>query len=294
MTTTLERPPTTTAMAAARLSRARTVVCAAMLGLLLTSVAIGGYWQATGGRWYVVRTPSMGAAAPVGTLLWVKPVDFATLHVGDFISFKPPGSSVTYSHRIAAVAVDGTLRTKGDANSIPDAWRLTSADVVGQVEARWWGAGWLIRAAPVLILGGFLLWLTIVKLTPSRWHLPLAVVGVSVILSAAIFLFRPLVSAERTALTPTSNGVTATYVSTGLLPLRLHAVGGGSVDLRDGQSGSVSSGQAARGRFSVTLAPKIIWWWWLVLVFVCFAPAIGSAVRTARRAPLGRHRAAVA
>jgi hypothetical protein len=294
MTTTLERPADTARLPGRRFS-ARSVVCAAMLGMLLTSVAIGGYWKASGGRWYVVRTPSMGAAAPIGTLLWVKPVDFATLHVGAFISFKPPGSSITYSHRIAAVAADGTLRTKGDANSIPDAWRLTSANVVGAVEARWWGVGWLMRAAPILIVGAFLLWLTIMKLTPPRWHLPLAVVGVSVLVSVAIFIFRPLVSAERTALAPSSKGVTATYVSTGLLPLRLHAVGGSSVDLRDGQSGSVSSSnEAARGRFSVTLAPKIIWWWWLMLVFGCFLPAITTAVRGAVKAPGGRHRAVAA
>ncbi len=54
------------------------------------------YWFATGGRWLIVETPSMGRSAPVGTLLWVEPVH--DLHVGDVISFHPPGEpKITYT-----------------------------------------------------------------------------------------------------------------------------------------------------------------------------------------------------
>jgi hypothetical protein len=49
-------------------------------------------WRAEGGRWERVESPSMGTVAPVGTLLWVKPADFAALRPGDFISFRPPGT----------------------------------------------------------------------------------------------------------------------------------------------------------------------------------------------------------
>src|SRR6201999_6147 len=105
-------------------------------------VFAGGWWL-DGGRWVRVETPSMGRVAPVGTLLWIKPVPFHELRVGDLITFHPPGEAQTYSHRVYRVNADHTITTKGVIPG-PDPWRLTARDIVGRVEMRWWGAGWIV------------------------------------------------------------------------------------------------------------------------------------------------------
>ncbi len=221
----------------------------------------------------------MGTAAPVGTLLWVKPVPFDSIRVGDFITFRPPNSQHTYSHRVHAVNADGTLTTKGDINSTSDPWRLHASDVIGNVIMRWWGMGWLVKAAPLLITGGLALWVLVWRFTVPRWKPPTVIMGVALILSLAIFTYRPLVGAEAISFVPVEQGARATYVSTGLLPIRLQALQGGHVDLHDGQVGSVLSTHAdADGRYRVTMAPNIAWWWWLVLVLVCFIPALWTLV----------------
>lgn len=262
----------------------------ALVAGLLGFVAFLGYWVITGGRWYIVQTPSMGTSAPVGTLLWVEPTDFADLHVGDLITFHPPNSSATYSHRVYAINVDGTISTKGQITA-PDPWHLTASNVVGKVSMRWWGMGWLVRAAPYLIIGGLVLWLVLRRYTPRKWRLPGAVVGAALLLSLCIVILRPLTRADQLAINPDGRGVQATYVSTGLLPLRLEATGGAHVDLRDGQVGVVRSTHAdARGRYPITLRPHIPWWWWIVLVLACFVPGLWTVVVGVRAKDSGRHR----
>jgi signal peptidase I len=259
--------------------RVRTAVWILFVGALLASVAFAGLWTLDGGRWYIVRTPSMGTAAPVGTLLWVQPVDYSSIHVGDFITFQPPGSTTTYSHRVVAIETDATLRTKGDANSAPDTWTLTKANVIGKVEMRWWGVGWLVRAAPIVIGGALLLWLLVARFAPRLWRSPVAIVGAAVLVSVSTFVLRPLVGAERIALIPAADGVRATYISTGLLPLHLRAAGGAQVELRNGQIGSVFTNHTgASGRVLINLDPNIAWWFWICLVGVCFLPAMTTSL----------------
>lgn len=274
-------------------SRLRTGVQVTLAATMLAAVVFAGYWSLSGGRWFIVRTPSMGMAAPVGTLLWVKPVEYSQLHVGDFITFRPPGSNTTYSHRIAAINADGTVSTKGDANGSRDPWLLSEANVIGRVQLHWWGAGWLIRAGPMLIIGGLLLWLLVRRYAALRWRLPLRIVGTAVLLSLSVFLLRPLVGAERIALTPSDGGVSATYVSTGLLPLRLAAVHGPHLNLVDGQTGSVfSPAGTGHGRILVTLAPNVPLWFWLALVLACFLPALITAAIGSWPESAGGHAAA--
>ena len=251
---------------------------------------VGGFavlcvaWRVEGGRWERVETPSMGTVAPVGTLLWVKPVAFDTLAPGDFITFRPPGAhGQTYSHRVLAREPDGRITTQG-LLSAPDPWRLGAADVVGSVRMRWPGVGWLVAAAPML-LGGAVLTALTVRIARSRWKAPLLLVAVAVVLSAAISWYRPLVNAEQLAFAPVpGGGADATYVGTGLLPIRLTAHDGPSVVMRAGQVGTVHVRTTdAAGKLRVTLAPAIPWWWWASLVGACFVPAGAANLRGSRR-----------
>jgi len=249
------------------------------LGLVLCGLGSAAAWRITGGHWERVQTPSMGTVAPVGTLLWVQPVEFSSLQVGDFITFHPPGHrDLTYSHRVFSLNVDGTVTTKGVLTA-PDPWRLTSRDVVGKVAARWWAVGWVVQAAPLLVIGGLLLWLLCWKAVAQAQRLPVAIVGTSVLLCLVIVIYRPLVRAEQLSFAPTAQGARAEYVSTGLLPLHLQAVHGGGVDLRDGQVGSVLATRAdSSGRYLVHLHPHLPLSWWITLALGCFLPALWTLI----------------
>jgi hypothetical protein len=271
----------------------------AVLGLFAFCLA----WRLDGGRWERVETPSMGTVAPVGTLLWVKPVAFDSLRPGDFITFRPPGSSGgTYSHRVLARQADGTVTTKG-VLSAPDPWRLTADDVVGMVRLRGVGVGWLVQAAPLLLAGGLVAALA-VRVLRKRWRAPVAVVLAAVVLSIPISWLRPLVNAEQLSFAPSAGGgADAAYVGTGLLPIRLTAEGGASVVMHDGEVGRVHVEHAdGSGRLRVSLSPAVPWWWWAALVGACFVPALAAGrprattnARDTGRAPavVVRHRAAV-
>ncbi|MBE7188977.1 hypothetical protein [Jatrophihabitans endophyticus] len=273
--------------------RLRVAASFAVIAGTLAVMAFAGYWVASGGRWFIVRTPSMGTAAPVGTLLWVKPVDFVDLHRGEMITFRPPGLHTTYSHRIFSVNADGTLSTKGDANGSSDPWRLHASDVVGEVTSRWWGVGWLVRALPLLVVGGAALTLLVRRCTAPRWRLPASVLGAAFLASLSIYLFRPLVGAQQVSALPTDNGARATYISTGLFPLRLEASGGQHVDLRSGQMGTVrTTAKNANGKFAIDLHPLIPLWCWVALIAVCFLPAFWATYFRGGNGQRPRHRAA--
>ena len=262
-----------------------------MVATVITCVVAAGAWRLTGGRWERVETPSMGTVAPVNTLLWVEPVRFGDLRVGDIITFHPPGDpSVTYSHRVAVVHEDGSVGTTGEI-SAPDPWRLGPADVVGRVVMRWQGVGWLVVAAPILLVGVAVV-LLLRRLSATSWRLPVTIIGVSLVLSVAIVVHRPFVQAEKLGFAAAPGGARASYVSTGLLPLRLRAHDGPYVDLRDGQVGSVLvTRKDSTGRYGVTLHPHIPLWWWLLLVGGCFVPALWAAVVGVPNRPEPKRRA---
>jgi signal peptidase I len=255
---------------------ASALVLLAVAGLAVFSL----YWFATGGRWLVVQTPSMGRSAPVGTLLWVEPAH--DLHVGDVVSFRPPGSASTYTHRIHAIAADGAISTKGDGNPAADPWLLHRSDVTGVVAMRWWAVGWLIKAAPLLVLGGALLAVLVRRFTAIHWQVPAATLGIATLTTLSIWIYRPLVRAELVVfghLGADQHAARATYVSTGLLPVRLTAAGSPPLVLNDGEFGSVVTRSVdAHGRFRADVAPHITWWMWVLLMTVCFLPALWSAI----------------
>lgn len=264
---------------------------AAWAGVLLLVVLVGvlAGWRISGGTWVRVETASMGTRAPVGTLLWIKPVDFDSLRPGDLITFTPPGAhGVTYSHEVRSINPDGTISTQGRITA-PDPWRIRSQDVVGKAVVRWPGVGWLVLAAPVLVLGAGLVVVVVSRLRNADARVPVAVVGASLVIVTALVVYRPLTRAERVSFVPDGAGARATYVSTGLLPVRLAAKGADPVVLADGEVGSVlaehPTGVAAGRQFTVSVRPAVPFAWWFALVAGCFVPGTVATLRTRRRAP---------
>ncbi|HVK29445.1 MAG TPA: S26 family signal peptidase [Nocardioides sp.] len=268
---------------------ARRAVVALQWTLLLLLVALtvaAGVWRAGGGHWERVETASMGTAAPVNSLLWVEPVDFGSLEVGDFITFHPPGDgATTYSHRVAVVHEDGSLGTQG-AITARDPWRITRADVVGEVVWTWPGVGWLVLAAPLLLIGGLVLAVVAWLVRSPTWRTPVLVVGGAVLLCVAIVVHRPFMRAQELGFAEVDGGARATYVSTGLAPVRLQAHRGAHVDLSDGEVGSVLiTHRDAAGRYGITMHPRVPLWWWVLLVLACFLPALWSLATAPPRQP---------
>jgi len=251
------------------------------VGLLVVACVVLVGWKVSGGRWVRVETASMGTQAPVGSLLWVEPVAFDSLRPGDLVTFRDPVHGATYSHLVRTVHPDGTLTTQGRI-SAPDPWRLSAHDVVGKAVMVWPGAGWLVLALPVLLLGGLLGWLVVRRLRDPDWRMPAALVGSAVVLAVALVAYRPLTRADQLSFVPVDGAARATYVSTGLVPLRLSAHGADPVLLHDGEVGTVTA-RAQDGRYAVSLQPQIPFGWWVALVALCFAPALRRAVRRPSR-----------
>jgi hypothetical protein len=135
----------------------------------------------------------------------------------------------------------------------------------------------------VLILGGLLVGTVALRIRDRDLRLPVAVVGGSLVVVVALVVYRPLTQAEKLAFVPDGAGARATYVSTGLLPVRLSADGADPVVLADGEVGSVltrhATGVEAGRQFTVSIRPAVPWTWWLVLIAGCFVPCVTVAVR---------------
>jgi hypothetical protein len=253
-------------------------MAAAGIAAVLALTGFVGYWFATGGRLYTVQTPSMGTSAPVGTLLWVKPLSGPSLHVGQFISFHPPTQpQATFSHRIVAIDATGAISTKGDLNGAVDPWQLHRSDVIGTVAMRWWDVGWLLRVAPILVIGGFVLWLLLTYFTVPRWRLPAFIAGSSLLAALALHMVRPLVRAQLLSFTAMADhsGARAEFVSTGVLPLRITGSGSSPTSMRAGQLRSVLvTKHDSAGVYSVHLGVHLSAWWWVIILVVGLAPAL--------------------
>lgn len=101
--------------------------------------------RALGATPYSVLTGSMSPSLPPGTLVVVKPRPAESIGVGTVITYqRDSGSTTVVTHRVVAKSVSPTgdvlLRTRGDANGVPDAaW-------VREVQVR----GALVYAVPYL------------------------------------------------------------------------------------------------------------------------------------------------
>jgi signal peptidase len=84
----------------------------------------------------IVRSGSMAPTIPTGSIVFYKKVDATKVKVGDIIVFDKPGSTnEKVTHRVFKIGQSPTGRyaiTKGDANGVPDDWRVPLA-----------GTGWV-------------------------------------------------------------------------------------------------------------------------------------------------------
>lgn len=268
---TLDRP----VLRGRAVSRSETVLAwsvAAIAALLLAAAVL---FLSAGGRWFVVETPSMGEAAPVGTLVLDLPVDVDTLAVGDVVSFETDANpGVVYTHRIIAIDADG-LHTRGDINGATDPWTLTQHDVIGTPALLVPHLGWLFRAAPILLVGTLLIWTLTSAFTDRVTRTCLRIAGGALTTSYAAFVLKPFVNVTTITNTSSPHGVEATIVSSGIFPVRVDAHGGNTVHLVDGQVGRVVIHELTKnGHYQLTSNIDLDPMGWAALVAVCLVPLV--------------------
>lgn len=172
-----ELPPTTAAIgggggAGLAMKRVKRIAQWVVMTVLVVVVA-GLLFVDVGPRFLpyqalVVRSGSMTPTIPTGSLALYHKVEASQLKVGDVIVFREPDTTSTMiTHRIYEIRTDAQGKyfvTKGDANRVPDDWRVPAVGtgweefwhvpVVGYIL---WGleTGWtrlLMIAVPALIL----------------------------------------------------------------------------------------------------------------------------------------------
>ncbi len=257
---------------------------AAAVSALLACLALlvgGTAWRLTGGSWAVIETPSMGRAAPVGTLVLSRAARLTEVRVGDVVLFRPPSAPTSlYTHRVVAKLPDGTLRVQGDINGAPDPFPVAQSDLVGKVVARWLGIGWLVRALPTLLLSTVVLLVATRRYVPARWRSSVRVVGTCLLVAVTSLLLRPFVHPILIAVTETADGGhSASVVSGGVLPTRVLGVDGSHVDLLPGETGVVRvAAEQAGGALMVHGTPHLHGWWWVAWLGVALLPLLWCVV----------------
>ena len=85
---------------------------------------------------YVVSSGSMEPEIPIGSVIYVKPAEPEGIREGDVIAFQS-GDSVIAHRVVRNQKVEGTFKTKGDANAGEDMNDVGYAALIGQVTAHY-------------------------------------------------------------------------------------------------------------------------------------------------------------
>ena len=139
-------------------------IAAALLGSAVVLAAIAVLVLSVGPRFlpyhtYAIDSGSMAPTLPVGSEVVLRPVAADQLKAGDIITFKRPDNPrELVTHRIVGIerhATGRVLITKGDANSIPDAWRVSASGTGWRYAFGIPYAGYLVQglSLPVARLG---------------------------------------------------------------------------------------------------------------------------------------------
>ncbi len=109
----------------------------AVVVVAICAVALVGL-RLVGFRIFTVMSGSMEPEYPVGSLVYVAPVNYQELKVGDVISYVANDDKVVVTHRITEIETDANdasvlrFRTKGDANKAADANLVHYKNVLGK------------------------------------------------------------------------------------------------------------------------------------------------------------------
>ncbi|CAN5140777.1 hypothetical protein BH09ACT1_BH09ACT1_27250 [soil metagenome] len=246
---------------------------------MIAIVAAVMLFQLSGHSYFIVQTPSMGQTAPVGTLVLDTPTTVKKLAVGDIISFHPPTSpKQVYTHRIVAIGSTGGITTRGDINGVDDPWVVTQSDLIGEVTTILPHAGWIIRAIPLLLVGSVFVWFATRLLRSPTRRAAFRISGLSFVVAGTVAILHPFVKVILLTAVADHKGAHATIVSTGMLPVRVTAVDGSSVDLVSGQVGHITAQAAAHANYQIGTTLNLPIWGWIIFFAVCSIPLLWTLI----------------
>lgn len=104
--------------------------------VIVTVLAVGfvGFNLISGAKGYAVTSPSMKDTLNVGDVVFVKPVSFDDLQVGDIITVTSSDNGKFFTHRVVDInKADRTVTTRGDANGADDPFPTEEERIVGRV-----------------------------------------------------------------------------------------------------------------------------------------------------------------
>lgn len=242
--------------------------------ILAALLIIGGLWVATGGRYYIMTTPSMSPALPVGALVLTKPFAQADVQKGTIIAFvAPTGKYRMYTHRVIGIDPAG-YRTKGDASMDADGWIVPFTNVRGVVVSVLPGVGWLVRALPWLLLG-LLIAIGLAAFVPWRWGVFMPIVAMVIVLSVPLLILKPLVRGELVQTRPGPDAVVARVVNTGLLPLKFTATGIDAVHVAPGHWSDLRLPvPKVTGQYGIDAKVDLGLLGWVLLGLLCALPLL--------------------
>jgi signal peptidase I len=250
------------------------VVAGVAASIAVALVAAAAIALLMGVRWFVVETPSMGTAAPVGALVLTRPVP-SDVQRGEVIAFTPPGGAHVYTHRVFEVEPDGGIRTKGDINGAPDPWTVPHAAVLGRAVAVLPGAGYLVRGVPGLVAGGMLVWAATLLVRRRDQRAAARVIGLHLVATVVVLWLHPFVRVVLIATESAADSVRASMVSTGLLPVRLvDSAGTVLARLSTGHPEVVSLPATASARSHVLAMPDLGPGMQAVLIAAALVPSV--------------------
>ncbi len=256
------------------------------LALVVAVPLLGGM------RLFVVSSPSMGTAAPVGTLVVTRPASTTSVQRGEVVAYAPlDGPGPTVVHRVVATepsSTGPTLVTRGDLNGSDDPHPVTDDRLVGRAVALLPGWGYAVRAVPLLGLGGVLVVLLTGLWLRPEVRGPVRLVAWSLLYAVTVLRLRPFVGVTEVAVSSSPDGSRVSFVSTGMLPVTVteqlgHAASGPS-HLSYGERGELAVHVAAAGdRLRLHVRPDLSWTAWLLLWGLCLLPVVWTLAVEHRR-----------
>ncbi len=245
--------------------------------VVLAVTAVLG-WNLLGGRLLVMETPSMCPRVCVGALVGERPLA-GPLHVGELISFHPPGDDAeTYTHEVARILPDGAIETRGIADPGHDPWLIERSDIVGKVDFTVWELGWLFKALPLFAVGT-LFWVSARPFIGERWRRSWDRGCLTVLTVVPLWLLHPLVRASVIASTLEVPGhphwASDSVVDTGILPAWFAEAGGRAVRVSSTDLGHVSGPLHAHGLFELRQAIALPGWTFTIVALAVASPLLG-------------------
>lgn len=133
----------------------RNVVNYAVVIVLVAILLLIGILKTLNWDIVMVISGSMEPALPVGSALFLQPVEPEELAVGDIITYRNNEAPHSITHRITEIIDQGdtlAFKTKGDANDIPDHRAVPAAAISGRVFISIPHLGYLTRSREGLLL----------------------------------------------------------------------------------------------------------------------------------------------